>query len=45
MDQHLVRKVHEGTLTASKCTSCNGCIEEMHKRSLHCVFNKKLIQD
>jgi 2,4-dienoyl-CoA reductase-like NADH-dependent reductase (Old Yellow Enzyme family) len=44
MDQHLVKKFHEGTLTSSKCTSCNQCIELMHHQNTRCVFNKQLVQ-
>jgi 2,4-dienoyl-CoA reductase-like NADH-dependent reductase (Old Yellow Enzyme family) len=42
MDQHIVRKFRQGIAAESKCTSCNGCIAEMQKQNLHCVFNKKL---
>ncbi len=45
MDQHIVRKFRQGLAEASKCTSCNGCIEWMQKQDIHCVFNKKLTQD
>jgi 2,4-dienoyl-CoA reductase-like NADH-dependent reductase (Old Yellow Enzyme family) len=45
MDQHIVQKFHQGIATASKCTSCNGCIAEMQKQDIHCIFNKKLIQE
>jgi len=45
MDQHIVRKFHQGKATESKCTSCNGCIAEMQKQNLHCIFNKKLIEN
>jgi 2,4-dienoyl-CoA reductase-like NADH-dependent reductase (Old Yellow Enzyme family) len=45
MDQHIVRKFRRAMAEASKCTSCNGCIEWMQKQDIHCVFNKKLIQD
>jgi 2,4-dienoyl-CoA reductase-like NADH-dependent reductase (Old Yellow Enzyme family) len=43
MDQHLVHKLRLGLVTSSECTSCNGCIQEMHKGNLHCVFREKLI--
>jgi 2,4-dienoyl-CoA reductase-like NADH-dependent reductase (Old Yellow Enzyme family) len=43
MDQHIVRKFRLGLAQTSKCTSCNRCIEEMHKQNLHCVFNQGLI--
>jgi 2,4-dienoyl-CoA reductase-like NADH-dependent reductase (Old Yellow Enzyme family) len=45
MDQHIVQKFHQGTANASKCTSCNSCIAEMHKQNIHCVFNERLIQE
>jgi 2,4-dienoyl-CoA reductase-like NADH-dependent reductase (Old Yellow Enzyme family) len=45
MDQRIVQKFRLGTTAASKCTSCNGCIGEMQKQNIHCVFNKKLIQE
>jgi 2,4-dienoyl-CoA reductase-like NADH-dependent reductase (Old Yellow Enzyme family) len=45
MDQHIVQKFHRGKATASKCTSCNGCIAEMQKQNLRCIFNKKLIEN
>lgn len=43
MDQHLIRKFKEGRIQESGCTSCNLCIEEMHRQNLHCTFNSKLI--
>jgi 2,4-dienoyl-CoA reductase-like NADH-dependent reductase (Old Yellow Enzyme family) len=44
MDQHIVRKFQEGQIESSGCTSCNGCIQEMHRQNLHCIFNTKLVQ-
>ena len=43
MDQHIVKKFHLGMTQSSNCTSCNRCIEEMHKQNLHCIFNQGLI--
>jgi 2,4-dienoyl-CoA reductase-like NADH-dependent reductase (Old Yellow Enzyme family) len=43
MDQHLVRKLRTGILSRSDCSSCNGCIQEMHRRNLHCVFRDGLL--
>lgn len=43
MDQYIVRKFQEGQIRQSGCTSCNQCIEEMHRQNLHCVFNRELI--
>jgi 2,4-dienoyl-CoA reductase-like NADH-dependent reductase (Old Yellow Enzyme family) len=43
MDQRLVQKFQAGLATHSECNSCNGCIQEMHKGNLHCVFRDKLI--
>jgi len=43
MDQHLVRKLRTGALSRSDCVSCNGCIQEMHRRNLHCVFRSGLL--
>jgi 2,4-dienoyl-CoA reductase-like NADH-dependent reductase (Old Yellow Enzyme family) len=45
MDQRIVQKFRQGKAAASKCTSCNGCIEWMQKQDIHCVFNKKLIEN
>ncbi len=45
MDQHIVQKFHQGKADNSKCTSCNLCIAEMQKQTIHCVFNKKLIEN
>jgi 2,4-dienoyl-CoA reductase-like NADH-dependent reductase (Old Yellow Enzyme family) len=45
MDQHIVRKFRLGEIQGSDCVSCNGCIDEMHKQNLHCVFKDKLVQD
>lgn len=42
MDQHIVKKFRLGTISRSDCTSCNRCIQEMHNRNLHCVFNSSL---
>ena len=38
MDQHIVRKFHEGTADTSDCISCNKCIPEMGRGKLHCVL-------
>ena len=43
MDQHIVRKFRQGTISKSDCISCNKCIQEMHNRNLHCVFNHSLL--
>lgn len=43
MDQHIVKKFRLGSISRSDCTSCNKCIQEMHNRSLHCVFNEGLL--
>jgi 2,4-dienoyl-CoA reductase-like NADH-dependent reductase (Old Yellow Enzyme family) len=43
MDQHIVRKFRLGLIFKSECISCNRCIEEMHNRNLHCVFNDGLL--
>jgi 2,4-dienoyl-CoA reductase-like NADH-dependent reductase (Old Yellow Enzyme family) len=43
MDQHIVRKFRLGLISKSDCISCNRCIEEMHNRNLHCVFNDGLL--
>jgi 2,4-dienoyl-CoA reductase-like NADH-dependent reductase (Old Yellow Enzyme family) len=43
MDQRLVRDLQSGKATRSECTSCNACIQEMHKGTLHCVFRDGLI--
>lgn len=43
MDQHIVNKLREGSLTKSLCTSCNNCIPTMLERNLHCAFNSGLI--
>jgi 2,4-dienoyl-CoA reductase-like NADH-dependent reductase (Old Yellow Enzyme family) len=45
MDQHIVRKFRLGEIKGSACVSCNGCIDEMHKQNIHCVYKDKLIQD
>ncbi|MBN1190190.1 MAG: NADH:flavin oxidoreductase [Dehalococcoidales bacterium] len=45
MDQHIVSKLRRGLINGSKCISCNGCITEMHKQNIHCVFNSSLIQE
>jgi 2,4-dienoyl-CoA reductase-like NADH-dependent reductase (Old Yellow Enzyme family) len=44
MDQHIVKKFRLGLTESSNCTSCNLCIEEMHKQNIHCIFNQTLIQ-
>jgi 2,4-dienoyl-CoA reductase-like NADH-dependent reductase (Old Yellow Enzyme family) len=43
MDQHLVAELRSGDLTRSDCNSCNGCVEEMHRGTLHCVFRDSLL--
>ncbi len=43
MDQHLVRKLRTGAISRSDCVSCNGCIQEMHRGNLHCVFRSGLL--
>ena len=45
MDQHIVKKFRLGLTDRSECTSCNRCIDEMHKQNIHCIFNEKLIQN
>lgn len=40
MDPHIVRKFLLGVTESSNCTSCNRCIEEMHRRNIHCIFNQ-----
>lgn len=44
MDQHIVRKFRLGQTENSDCISCNHCIEEMHNRNIHCIYNPSLIQ-
>jgi 2,4-dienoyl-CoA reductase-like NADH-dependent reductase (Old Yellow Enzyme family) len=43
MDQHIVKKLREGSLSASKCSSCNNCLPLMRQGSLRCIHNKALI--
>ena len=43
MDQHIVKKFRLGLTESSNCTSCNRCIDEMHKQNIHCIFNQSLI--
>ena len=43
MDQHIVQKFRLGSISRSDCTSCNQCIQEMHNRNIHCVFNDGLL--
>ena len=43
MDQHIVKKLRDGSSDKSLCTSCNSCIPTMIERNLHCTFNSKLI--
>jgi 2,4-dienoyl-CoA reductase-like NADH-dependent reductase (Old Yellow Enzyme family) len=43
MDQHLVRKFQSGVADHSECTSCNGCLNEMHKATIRCIFREKLV--
>lgn len=43
MDQHIVQKFRLGSLARSGCTSCNKCIQEMHNRNIHCVYNDGLL--
>ena len=43
MDQHLVQKLRLGLVSKSDCISCNQCIQTMHDRNLHCVFNDGLL--
>jgi 2,4-dienoyl-CoA reductase-like NADH-dependent reductase (Old Yellow Enzyme family) len=43
LDQHIVSKLRRGLEEESKCTSCNGCIPEMHKQNIHCILNSRLI--
>jgi 2,4-dienoyl-CoA reductase-like NADH-dependent reductase (Old Yellow Enzyme family) len=43
MDQHIVKKFRLGVTATSDCTSCNHCIEEMHKQNTHCILNPGLI--
>jgi 2,4-dienoyl-CoA reductase-like NADH-dependent reductase (Old Yellow Enzyme family) len=38
MDPHIVRKFREGLTDASKCTSCNGCHQEMKQGNMRCVL-------
>jgi 2,4-dienoyl-CoA reductase-like NADH-dependent reductase (Old Yellow Enzyme family) len=45
MDQHIVSKFRRGFIEGSACVSCNGCITEMHRQNIHCVYNTKLVQD
>jgi 2,4-dienoyl-CoA reductase-like NADH-dependent reductase (Old Yellow Enzyme family) len=40
MDQHIVRKLQDGTLKGSRCVSCNKCLPLMHKGQLQCIYNK-----
>jgi 2,4-dienoyl-CoA reductase-like NADH-dependent reductase (Old Yellow Enzyme family) len=44
MDQHIVSRFRQGTLKESACISCNGCITEMHRQTIRCVYNTQLIQ-
>jgi hypothetical protein len=44
MDQHIVSRFRQGTLKESACISCNGCITEMHRQNIRCVYNTQLVQ-
>jgi 2,4-dienoyl-CoA reductase-like NADH-dependent reductase (Old Yellow Enzyme family) len=38
MDPDLPRKLREREVEGSGCTSCNGCMKEMHARKIRCVL-------
>jgi 2,4-dienoyl-CoA reductase-like NADH-dependent reductase (Old Yellow Enzyme family) len=37
-DPYLPRKLREREVEGSACVSCNACIDEMHKRRIHCII-------
>ena len=38
MDPYLVKKFREGVTDYSACTSCNGCLQSMRQRNMHCTL-------